>query len=166
MPPWNQSVPVPAPGGVGFGGVLPCRFVSSEKDPPPSVDLYTPRVGAFGGVRRPPLTDAEPCRATSVPMKIVLGKPLRIAIAPMDRLVATDADPGTSVQLWPPLVLLNRPRPASESPEPLGSPEPAYSVLPLGSLGSMTSEPNALVGRDSGGAIQLGVTANASLVRQ
>jgi hypothetical protein len=36
MPPWNQSTP-PA-GGLGFGGVFPCRSVESVKCAPESVD--------------------------------------------------------------------------------------------------------------------------------
>src|SRR5689334_15548248 len=85
---------------------------------------------------------------------------------PIDRLVATDAEPATRVQVWPPLVDLNRPSPASESPEPFGSPEPAYRVLPLASLGSTINDPKALVGRSSGGAIQVGCAASALAVRQ
>src|SRR5436190_1847099 len=123
MPPWNQSTPLDA--GAGFTGVFPCRSVDRVKCAPPSVERYTPSAGAFGGVRRPPLEADDPCRATSVPITRVFGKPRRTAIAPIDRFVATDAEPGTSCQLWPPLVDLNRPRPASESPEPLGSPDPA-----------------------------------------
>src|SRR4051794_17928275 len=97
---------------------------------------------------------------------MVLGLPARIAIAPIERLVATDAEPGTSDHVCPPFVDLKRPRPASESPEPFGSPEPAYSVLPVASLGSTMSEPNAFVGRSSGGAIHVGCAASALFVRQ
>src|SRR4051794_18485994 len=97
---------------------------------------------------------------------MVLGLPARIAIVPIERLVATDADPGTSDQVCPPFVDLKRPRPASESPEPFGSPEPAYSVLPDASFGSTTSEPNAFVGRSSRGASQAGCAASALFVRQ
>src|SRR4029079_19462159 len=101
MPPWNQSTPLEA--GAGFGGVLPCRSVDRVKWAPPSVETYTPSVGAFGGVRRPPLTDDEPCRATAVPITMVFGWPGRTAMAPMERLVATDAAPATSVQLAAPV---------------------------------------------------------------
>src|SRR6478672_2630670 len=80
--------------------------------------------------------------------------------------MATDCEPATSVQVAPPLVDLNRPRPASESPEPFGSPEPAYRVLPVASFGSTMSEPKLLVGSASGGAIQAGAAAMASFVRQ
>src|SRR3954447_26981263 len=97
---------------------------------------------------------------------MVLGLPARIAIAPIERLVATDAEPGTSDHVCPPFVDLKRPRPASESPEPFGSPEPAYSVLPVASFGSTMSEPKALVGRSAGGAPHVGGAASASLVRQ
>src|SRR5437867_12669435 len=71
-----------------------------------------------------------------------------------------------SAQLPPPLVDLKSPRPASESPEPLGSPDPAYRVFPLASFGSTMSDPNAFVGRLAGGAIHDGAAASASLVRQ
>jgi hypothetical protein len=37
------------------------------------------------------------------------------------------------------------PTPASESTEAFGSPVPAYTVLPDGSLGSISSEPIAFV---------------------
>src|SRR5690349_15101162 len=84
----------------------------------------------------------------------------------MDRLVATLCEPGTTDQDWPPSVDLKRPRPASESPEPFGSPDPAYRVLPVESVGSTISDPNAFVGRSDGGAIQVGCAASASLVRQ
>src|SRR3954469_17419648 len=97
---------------------------------------------------------------------MVPGAPGLTTIAPFGRLIATDGEPATTRQLWPPSVDLNRPRPASESPEPLGSPEPAYSVLPEASLGSTISEPKEFVGRSSGGAIQAGVPASALFVRQ
>src|SRR5215208_4992873 len=164
MPPWNQSTPEDA--GAGLGGVLLARSVERVKLVPPLVDVYTPRPGAPGGVRRPPLTAEEPWRATAVPITIVFGAPFLIAIAPIERLVAAAAEPGTSVQAWPPSVDLNRPRPASESPEPFGSPEPAYTVLPLASLGSTTIEQKELVGRSSAGAIHAGAAASASFVRQ
>src|SRR4051794_1416509 len=98
---------------------------------------------------------------TSVP-----GCPGATATEPMERLVATEAEPGTSFQLTPPSVDLNSPSPASESPEPLGSPEPAYSVLPEASLGSAMREPNEFVGRSAGGAIHAGFAASALFVRQ
>ena len=56
---------------------------------------------------------------------MVFGLRGSIAIAPIERLVATDWLPGTSDHDAPPSVDLNRPRPASESLDPLGSPEPA-----------------------------------------
>src|SRR6266481_5812740 len=92
-----------------------------------------------GGVKRPPLTDEDPCRATSVPMKMWLGSAGSTAIAPIERPVATghvneaglEAQgafaavlPGTGDHELPPLLDLNRPTPASESPEPFGSPVP------------------------------------------
>src|SRR3954454_2899846 len=120
MPPWNQSTPLDA--GAGLTGVLPWRSVDRVKCAPPSVDRYTPSAGAFGGVRRPPFTDEEPWRATAVPITIVAGCPGRTATAPMERLMATACEPATSAHVAPPLVVLNRPSPASESPEPFGSP--------------------------------------------
>ena len=71
------------------------------------------------------MTEDDPWRATAVPMISVSGWPGSTAIAPMERLVATAAEPATSVHVAPPFVDLNRPRPASESPDPLGSPLPA-----------------------------------------
>src|SRR3954449_2471907 len=97
---------------------------------------------------------------------MVPGAPGLTTIAPIERLIATDWEPATSDQLWPPSIDLNRPRPASESPEPLGSPEPAYSVLPVASFASTISEPNAFVGRLAGGSIHAGCAASASFVRQ
>src|SRR5262245_44981309 len=80
--------------------------------------------------------------------------------------MATATEPGTSCHVWPPSVDLKSPRPASESPEPFGSPDPAYSVLPDASFGSTISEPNAFVGSVSGGAIHVGCVASALFVRQ
>ena len=42
-----------------------------------------------GGVKRPPLTDEDPWRATSVPMKMWLALAGSTAIAPIERPVAT-----------------------------------------------------------------------------
>src|SRR3954454_1562009 len=84
----------------------------------------------------------------------------------MERLMATACEPPTRAHVAPPLGVLNRASPASESPEPFGSPEPAYRVFPLASFGSMISEPKLLVGRSFGGAIQAGVAASALFVRQ
>src|SRR5215472_2948775 len=92
-----------------------------------------------GGVKRPPLTDEDPWRATSVPMKMWLALAGSTAIAPIERPVATghvnDAGleaqgavpavlPPTSDHVVPPSVDLKRPTPASESDEPFGSPVP------------------------------------------
>src|ERR1700741_3100100 len=107
MPPWNQSTPLEA--GAGVTGVLPCRSVDRVNVAPPLVETYTPSAGAFGGVRRPPLTDDEPCRATAVPITMVFGEPRRTAIAPIDRLMATGCEPATRLHVAPPLVDLNRP---------------------------------------------------------
>ena len=76
-------------------------------------------------MKRPPLTDDEPCRATSVPIKMWLAFTGSIAIAPIERPVATPELPATSFQFLPKLVDLYKPTPASESPEPFGSPVPA-----------------------------------------
>src|SRR5439155_24770628 len=92
-----------------------------------------------GGVKRPPFTDEEPCRATSVPIKMWAGSAGSTAIAPIERPVETeqvnDAGleaqgaifavlPATNVHVVPPSMDLQRPTPAAESPEPFGSPVP------------------------------------------
>ena len=84
---------------------------------PPSVDSYRPTCAEPGGVKRPPFTDEEPCRATSVPMKMCVGSAGSTAMAPIERPVATGhvSDngasaqgavgatlPKTRVQVWPP----------------------------------------------------------------
>src|SRR6476469_262409 len=82
---------------------------------PPSVDSYRPTRAAPGGVKRPPFTDEEPCRATSVPMKMWLGSVGSTATAPIERPVETGHSdrlaaqgavgatlPKTGVQVWPP----------------------------------------------------------------
>ena len=62
----------------------------------------------------------------------------------------------------PPSVDLNRPSPASESEEPLGSPVPTQ-MLPSE---PMVIEPIALDGRLAPIAVQVGVVASASVVFQ
>src|ERR1700694_4792285 len=85
-------------------------------------------------------------------------------------LIARDFEtaklPSTSSQLSPPLVDLKRPSPASESPEALGSPVPTYSVRPLGSVGSTTMVPMALVVSPLETDLQVGLSERALLVRQ
>src|SRR5256885_15976919 len=113
-------------------------MTAGEKVAPPSVDSKSPIFAPPGGENRPPLTEETPWRATSVPIKIWLALPGSIAIAPIERPVATEQVlpdpsaqgafaavlPATSVQLLPPLIDLYRPTPASESLEPFGSPVP------------------------------------------
>src|SRR5215831_12992969 len=167
-PPRKKSPPVAEAGLTVSCG----RISAGENDAPPSVDSYRPTCAAPGGVKRPPFTEDEPCRATSVPMKMWFGFAGSTAIAPMERPVATgqvplpeahgavDAVlPGTSVQLLPKSVDLYRPRPASESPEPFGSPVPTYRVLPFESFGSKTIEPIAFDGRPMLDECQFGCEA-------
>src|SRR5689334_10089614 len=87
-------------------------------------------------------------------------------MAPIERLMPADSEPGTIAHVSPPSVDLYRPRPASESPEPFGSPEPAYSVLPVESVGSTISEPKALVFSPSSIGVQVGLVSSAFSVRQ
>jgi hypothetical protein len=93
----------------------------------------------------------------------VFGSRGSVTIEPTERFVATDALPGSCVHDAPPSVDLNTPRPASESLEPLGSPEPAYRVP---CAASKYSDPNAVVGRSERGAVHCGCSASASAVRQ
>jgi len=57
---------------VGLGGFTEScvRITVGENVAPPLLDSYSPISAEPGGVNRPPLTEDEPCRATSVPMKI------------------------------------------------------------------------------------------------
>src|SRR6516225_6281849 len=136
QPARKKSPPV-----VLFGSTTSCvKMTAGENVAPPSVDSYRPTCADPGGVKRPPLTEDEPWRATSVPMKMWLGLVGSMAIAPIDRPVATGhvsevglsaqgavpaVLPATSVQFIPPSVDLYSPTPASESPDPFGSPVPA-----------------------------------------
>ena len=134
-PPRKKSPPVADVGSVTSWA----RISTGVKLAPPSVDSYRPTCAEPGGVKRPPFTDEEPCRATSVPMKMWSGSAGSTAIAPIERPVATEhvSDDGlsaqgavgatlpkTRVQVWPPSSDLYRPTPASESLEPFGSPVP------------------------------------------
>src|SRR6266853_745509 len=49
------------------------KMFAATKLVPPSVDSYNPTFATPGGVKRPPITDDTPCRATSVPMKMWVG---------------------------------------------------------------------------------------------
>ena len=102
----------------------------------------------------------------AVPIQIVCGSAGSIEIAEIDRSRATAALPGSRAQWAPPSVDRNRPTPASESDEPLGSPVPAYRVLPDGSLGSTTIDPMALEVRPVSTGCQSGWVARASFVLQ
>src|SRR5579864_1501254 len=131
-PPRKKSPPV------GLEGLtVSCGVGSSDgaNEAPPSVDSYKPTSAAPGGVKRPPLTDDDPWRATAVPMKMWLESAGSTAIAAIDRPVATGHMPGpdahgavdavlpdTGDQDRPKSVDLNKPIPASESPDPFGSP--------------------------------------------
>src|SRR5215204_116857 len=108
-PPWNQLLPVA--GGVGFAG----SWSATDQVAPPSVDSYSAYGAASGGVRRPPFTDDEPWRATSVPMYRWLEFVGSMAIAPIESLLETGQMPATRENVEPPSVDLNRPTPASES---------------------------------------------------
>src|SRR6516225_927703 len=114
QPARKKSPPV-----VLFGLTTSCiKMTAGENVAPPSVDSYRPTCADPGGVKRPPLTEDEPWRATSVPMKMWLALAGSIAIAPIERLVATGQVlpdpsaqgafaavlPATSVQLLPPLI--------------------------------------------------------------
>src|SRR5262245_43135082 len=134
QPPRKKSPPFELPGLT----VSWVRITLAVKVAPLSVDSYRPTFAEPGGVNRPPLTEDEPCRATSVPMKIWVGSAGSMAIAPIERPVATGqlvsllpahgafvfVLPATSAHVAPLSVDLYRPTPASESPEPLGSPVP------------------------------------------
>src|SRR5512135_3203163 len=102
-------------------------------------------------------------------------------MAPIERPVATEhvnnkgllsqgavaaVLPATSVQDLPKSVDLYRPTPASESPEPFGSPVPAYSVLLFGSFGSKTIEPMAFEGMPLPDGRQFGCGSSALSVSQ
>lgn len=93
------------------------------------------------------------------------GLPGTIAIEAIDRSCDTAGLPGTTAQVLPPSVDLNSPTPASESLEPLGSPVPAYRVLPAASFGSTTSEPIALDVMPLPAGVHVGFAAVASSVR-
>ena len=131
---------------------------------PPSLDSYRPIGGAPGGVKRPPLTLDEPWRATDVPMKMWRGLRESIPIAAIARPAEAATLPGASCQSLPRLSDLKRPRPASESPEPLASPVPTYSVRARSSVGSKTMEPMALVGMSPLEDFHSGVLDRGSLV--
>ena len=113
MPPRKKSPPVANVGSVTSWA----RISTGLKLAPPSVDSYRPTCAEPGGVKRPPFTDEEPCRATSVPMKMWSGSAGSTAIAPIERPVATGhvkddglaeqgavgaTLPKTRVHVWPP----------------------------------------------------------------
>jgi hypothetical protein len=113
-PPRKKSPPVAEAGLTTSWGKISLLV----KVAPPSVDSYRPTWAAPGGVKRPPFTDEEPCRATSVPMKMWLGLAGSMATAPIERPVETEQFgpepsahgafasvlPATSDQVWPPSV--------------------------------------------------------------
>src|SRR3954468_4192087 len=85
---------------------------------------------------------------------------------PIERSCATGTLPPSSDHVLPPSVERNRPTPASESLDPFGSPDPAYSVLAGRSGGSAASEPNAPVVRPAVDGVHATLAASASSVRQ
>src|SRR5438105_1257863 len=134
QPPRKKSPPLELP-GLRASWV---KITFAVKPVPPFVDSYNPTFATPGGVKRPPFTDDEPCRATAVPMKMCVASFGSMAIAAIERPVATGqllallcaqgafvaVLPETSDHELPPLVDLYRPTPASESLEPFGSPVP------------------------------------------
>ena len=80
-----------------------CRL-EVDAEPGEAGSRTAPISGAPGGVKRPPFTEEEPCRATSVPMKMWRGLTGSIAIAPTERPVATAVLPATSDHELPPSV--------------------------------------------------------------
>src|SRR4051812_9257189 len=84
------------------------------------------------------------------------------AICPIARWLKMPL-PGTSVQLRPPSVDLKMPTPASESPDALGSPVPAYRVLPLASAGSIRIEPIAFDGTEPPVKVQVELAPESAL---
>ncbi len=65
-PPLKKSLPFGEFGLTGSCG----RLKRSWKLAPPSVDSYSPIVGAPGGVKRPPETPEPAWRATVVPIQM------------------------------------------------------------------------------------------------
>jgi hypothetical protein len=84
----------------------------------------------------------------------------------MERPLETATLAGTSDHERPPSVERNNPTPASESPEPFGSPVPTYRVFPLGSVGSTAIDPIASDVKPFDIAVHVGGFASASSVRQ
>jgi len=134
---------------------------------PPSWDSYRPTVGALGGVKRPPLTAEAPCRAHGCTDEDVLAIP-RVHRDPRDRAVVGHgkASPDQATRSGRRSVDLYRPRAASESLEPFPSPVPTYKVWPDESVGSISSEPMAVVGMPLLTLVHVGVDAMASAVTQ
>src|SRR4030095_2419737 len=85
QPPRKKSPPFELPGLT----VSCVRITAGENVAPPLVDSYRPTLAEPGGVKRPPFTDEEPCRATSVPIKMWPALAGSMAIAPIERPVAT-----------------------------------------------------------------------------
>ena len=104
--------------------------------------------GEPGGVKRPPLTDDEPCRATAVPTKMCWGSFGSIATASsasVEREVRGVHAGGDLGEGGAAVGRLEEPEPASESEEPLGSPVPTQ-MLPSEPI---VTEPDG-VGRQVG----------------
>ena len=81
-------------------------------------------VGAPGGVKRPPLWEDAPWRATSVPISRWFGSVGSTAMVAIPRSFDAATDPASNVHVVPPSVDLYTPTPASLSLEPFGSPVP------------------------------------------
>ena len=81
MPPRKKSAPF---GELGSTSSESWLSVSCQVAPPLRVS-YRPTFAAPGGVKRPPLTDDEPCRATAVPTRMCLALAGSTATAATER---------------------------------------------------------------------------------
>src|SRR4029453_7467255 len=96
---------------------------------------------------------------------MVWGSPGRRAMVPRARPLKTEA-PSGPVQVSPPSVVLYMPLPTAESAEALASPVPTYSVLPLGSFGSIVIELPDWMPKSVERNSQFGCPLSAFFVRQ
>src|SRR5262245_10529558 len=85
-------------------------------------------------------------------------------MVPIERPL-NSATPSGPVQVSPPSVDLYRPTPAAESPDAFASPVPAYRVLPVASLGSISSELPDWMPKPADRNFQRGVSPRALSVR-
>src|SRR5581483_2521994 len=97
---------------------------------------------------------------------MVFESPGLTAMVPIPRALKADFPSGPT-QVFPPLVDLYNPTPASQPlPQALASPVPTQIVLPLGSLGSMAIEPTALISNGVDRYLHWGWDCSALSVRQ